>query len=152
MRCTVLTLTPCVTGSEGILESLSPKIWRLGNGVLYGAAGRYCDDRLKEIIEIHGGECHRDMFLGLDNSENHVLFITPEGCLYFLHVNGEDDVLLYEMNSPYAAVGYGSHHALGLMAGGASAAKAVEMTIPRAAFLHGPVQTLKLDNRRKRRK
>ncbi len=133
------------------------KVFRLSNGLLFGAAGD-CDDlALRKVIEEHGIDLPRSE-LAKFNSDTQALIITPEGRVWVLSIGRDDDskegtVEYFQYDAPFYSLGHGRWMAFGAMAMGATAEQAVAAVIPYAVHTKGPVQKIRLhENKRKRRK
>lgn len=101
------------------------KLFRLTDGAVLGGAGTY--DQIVEIVAWVNEGCKNDAKPKLPEDDgSDLLLVTPEGVAYWLTWPYLRRV---QINEPFAAVGSGAEFALGAMAMGASARRAVQVAM-----------------------
>lgn len=134
---------------SGMIDNLSVKIGKLKSGALIGQAG---DNDARDVIqrferltspknfpmrkELH--EIRVD-FLGLLVLPNKRIFKIATTNKNINDTN--EDIGIWEINRPYAAVGSGGDVAMGAMAAGASARKAAQVACQLITSCRAPVHT-----------
>lgn len=147
-----------VTTSDYIV-GMTPKVMRFRNGCLFGAAGD-ADTRAIEKM-LSGIKTPRSMPTGKQLAALEVcadcIMVWPNGQVFQIDINCPDDTKqwkgsVYETTGPYFAIGSGFQFALTAMRLGKSAAEAVEIAAEFDLKTGGPVQTVRLVSRGKRKR
>jgi hypothetical protein len=126
------------------------KIFRLSNGLLYGAAGEGDDRKLRDLIGAYDDPGDIPVSeLEKFNNDTQVLVVRPTGECWYISLgrNEQHDVSSVEVlcsKHDFYSIGFGKWIAFGAMAHGASAEQAVEIAVRYAVHTRGPVQTLAL--------
>jgi hypothetical protein len=127
------------------------KLFRLNNGLIYGAAGEGDDRRLRHLLGKYPDpeQVPIEDLQTFAKSETQALIVSPKKKIWFLQLSYDTnhdshDVEVISESAEFISVGMGRWIAFGAMAHGASAAEAIAVTIRYAMGTRGPVQTMAL--------
>jgi hypothetical protein len=125
------------------------KLFRLDNGLIYGAAGDGDDRRLRHLLGKYANpeQIPIEELQAFAKSDTQALMVSPKRVAWFMQLSHDAthdsyDVEVIRENAKFASIGMGRWIAFGAMAHGASAAEAVAVTVRYAVGTRGPVQTL----------
>jgi hypothetical protein len=129
----VMASDSCWTALDGVQVVSAVKINRLASGALLGQAG---DNDSREVVELLNrvdcrGKLPKRSALLRIKVDCSALLAFPSGRVYQVETSSREeipedaDIGIWEVNRGFAAVGTGSHLALGAMAHGATAEQAV---------------------------
>lgn len=117
------------------------KVWKFDSGALYGARGDGDDRALRELLEDVTDESRMPRASDLEaiTAEIDALFVLPDGIVFHISTAGAAQAL--RVGAPYHAIGSGYKYALGAMADGSSAARAVLAASKHDGHTGGDVQS-----------
>lgn len=130
--------------SNGLRMATVRKITRCDNGGLFAGAGTSVDCRLvSEWVRAGFLPEHKPDLTRTDDGDFGGIYVAPDGVVYRLQVN----LIPIESPAEFHADGYNLEFATGAMAAGASAERAVELTIQYGQNVGGPIQVEHLNPR-----
>lgn len=118
------------------------KVWKFDSGALYGARGDGDDRALRELLEDVTDESRMPRASDLEaiTAEIDALFVLPDGIVFHISTAGAAQAL--RVGAPYHAIGSGYKYALGAMADGATAERAVIAASKHDGHTGGDVQVV----------
>lgn len=130
------------------LMALVEKVFKFGNGILYGGAGDGDDNALRKLLGTKGIKATK-VELAATHVTASALIVLPNKHVYYLSIekgdNGEFEAEIVKLEGEYFSVGAGADFALGAMAQGASAIAAVTSAAKHNIYTELPVNTVKLN-------
>jgi hypothetical protein len=131
---------------DGLIVNVADKLVRLRSGGLYGAAGAVDDRQLLDLLhDVHSPEMLPDVrkLRATLHSDILALLVLPDGSIWEV-ATGEDEGGIMPVKPKFHAVGIGRSLALGAMAQGANARRAIEIACEFNVYCRGPVTALRL--------
>jgi hypothetical protein len=131
---------------DGLIVNTQDKLVRLRSGALYGGAGAVDDRQLLDLLhDVHSADMIPDVrkLRATLHADVLALLVLPDGSVWEV-ATGETDGGLMPVQHKFHAVGIGRSLAIGAMAGGANARRAIEIACQFNTYCRPPVTALRL--------